>query len=232
MIPSPANFWQAFALSCASQHLQETQQERKKGKTRRQDKVKLSPAADVSWQLNPNIARRVRPKVAGMRAWASPQVLPSKRPASDKGKEDRSSRSLSSPPVFPYVSLSLPSRFVLNFERWRTNYSRQLFLSWKQSGSRCAIRGEKAADDSPADTRLCARRGGRVREKKFASGHIQLCVVESPFVYTCDRWMGLLVAAPSSFRSPKSPALSKSNNCAYRTADTRDHQPKHVCSHI
>lgn len=30
MIPSPANFWQAFALSCASQHLQETQQERKK----------------------------------------------------------------------------------------------------------------------------------------------------------------------------------------------------------
>lgn len=176
MIPSPANFWQAFALSCASQHLQETQQERKNGKPRRQDKVKLSPAADVSWQLNPNIARRVRPKVAGMRAWASPQVLPSKRPASDKGKEDRSSRSLSSPPVFPYVSLSLPSRFVLNFERWRTNYSRQLFLSWEQSGSRCAIRGEKAADDSPADTRLCARRGGRVRGEKVCEWpHPALC---------------------------------------------------------
>lgn len=62
-----------------------------------------------------------------------------------------------------------------------------------------------------------------VRRGKSLRGHIQLCVVESPFVYTCDRWMGLLLAAPSSFRSPKSPALSKSNNYTHKTGDMSDH---------
>lgn len=62
-----------------------------------------------------------------------------------------------------------------------------------------------------------------VRRGKSLRGHIQLCVVESPFVYTCDRWMGLLLAAPSSFRSPKSPALSKSNNYTRKTGDMSDH---------
>lgn len=47
--------------------------------------------------------------------------------------------------------------------------------------------------------------------EKVWEGTSSFFVVESPFVYTCDRWMGLLLAAPSSFRSPKSPALSKSN---------------------
>lgn len=55
--------------------------------------------------------------VAEMRARASPQVLPSKRPASNKGKEDRSSRSLSSLTLIPYVSRPPLSCFVLKFER-------------------------------------------------------------------------------------------------------------------
>lgn len=102
------------------------------------------------------------------------------------------------------------------------------FLSWKQSGSRCAIRRE----NSPAGAQLYARRVGRVRGEKVCEWPLPALCYGVPFVYTCDRWMGLLVAAPSSFRSPKSPALSKSNNCAYRAAYTRDHHPKHACPHV
>lgn len=57
-----------------------------------------------------------------MRVSASPQVISLKRPASDKGKGDRSSLSL--PAASVSLSLSpFPSCFVLKFERWRTNYS-------------------------------------------------------------------------------------------------------------
>lgn len=86
------------------------------------------------------------------------------------------------------------------------------------------LRREKVAPEvraEAAETHLrpwvlaVARRGGE--EKKVCEGAFGLCVVESPFVYTCDRWMGLVLAAPSSFRSPKSPALSKSSNCAHES---------------
>lgn len=52
-----------------------------------------------------------------MRAWASPQVLSSKRPASDKGKGDRSSRSLSLSPAAAHSLCLSPSLscFVLKF---------------------------------------------------------------------------------------------------------------------
>lgn len=96
---SPANFCQAVALSFASQHLQKTN-------SRPQYKLHLT-CTEAHWQLIPSITGRVWLKVTEMRAWASPQVLPSKRPASDKGKLDRSSRSLSSLPLFLYVSLPL-----------------------------------------------------------------------------------------------------------------------------
>lgn len=81
----------------------------------------------------------------------------------------------------------------------------------KERGGEKRKRQETTHQEAFGSARLSARRGKSLR------GRIQLCVVESPFVYTCDRWMGRLLAAPSSFRSPKSPALSKSNNYVRKT---------------
>lgn len=143
-----------------------------------------------------------------MRARASSQVLPSQRPASNKGKEDRSSRSLSSLPLIPYVSRPPLSCFVLKFERWRTNCGSNFWRATNVENPP-QVRGGRRRSTHLRGSGLRARR--RASQKKVWKGTSSFFVVESPFVYTCDRWMGLLLAAPSSFRSPKSPALSKSN---------------------
>lgn len=95
--PFSANLWQAAALSCASQHPQETE-------IREHYKLHL-PSIKAHCQLMKGIIFWALLDVMKMRASASPQLLSSKRPASDKGKGDRSCRSLSSLPLFLYVSL-------------------------------------------------------------------------------------------------------------------------------
>lgn len=126
------------------------------------------------------------------------------------------SLSLSPPPQSLYVSRPLSPALCSSFERWRTNCSRNFEL--KIHFLKICIQGVKTEKLSCWETThlwmVCCVRVP-VRRGKSLWGHIQLCVVESLFVYTCDRWMGLLLAAPSSFRSPKSPALSKSNNYAH-----------------
>lgn len=83
-------------------------------------------------------------------------------------------------------------------------------LDVKEKAKRKSATGAERTDDhSPEGAGLRPRR--RASSEKVWEGASSFFVVESPFVYTCDRWMGLLLAAPSSFRSPKSPALSKSN---------------------
>lgn len=118
----------------------------------------------------------------------------------------------------PLLSLSLladthslclsPSSLLLCAQVWAlTRQLRQQLLT-----------GKKCRTEKPPQVRRRRRKStylrapgsGRVAEKVW-EGTSSFFVVESPFVYTCDRWMGLLLAAPSSFRSPKSPALSKSN---------------------
>lgn len=104
-----------------------------------------------------------------MRARASPQVLSSKRPASNKGKEDRSSRSLSSLTLSSYVSRPALSCFVLKFERWRTNcgsnFRRERNVE-KKNGHRCAGEDE---DHLPGGAGLRPRR--RASRKKFERAH-------------------------------------------------------------
>lgn len=219
MILSPANFWQAFALSCASQHLQETQKE-----TRQQDKTQTLTCNGCLWQLIPAIARRVRPKVAGMRAWASPQVLPSTRPASDKGKRGPL-LSLSLPAASVSLCLSIPP-LPLCAQVWALTHQllRQLFPGNEVAPGARSEGGGRTHLRASGRARVAVRRGwGGRGEKKVWEGTSSFVLWSPPFVYTCDRWMGLLLAAPSSFRSPKSPALSKSNNYARRTVDMCDH---------
>lgn len=185
MILSPANFWQAFALSCASQHLQETQKE-----IRQQDKTQTLTCNGCLWQLIPAIARRVRPKVAGMRAWASPQVLPSTRPASDKGKRGPL-LSLSLPAASVSLCLSIPP-LPLCAQVWALTHQllRQLFPGNEVAPGARSEGGGRTHLRASGRARVAVRRGwGGRGEKKFERAHPALCCGVPPLsTRVIDGW--------------------------------------------
>ena len=140
----------------------------------------------------------------------------------------------------PLLSLSLPARpcssrslslsLLLCAQVWAlTHQLQQQLLTGKKhktpkdsapwGAKRTAVSRSEATHlggGAACSARVAVRRGGG---KKFWEGTSSFVLWSPPFVYTCDRWMGLLLAAPSSFRSPKSPALSKSNNYAHNNID-------------
>lgn len=150
-------------------------------------------------------------------AWLS---IPSSSPESapHQTKEKRTAP-LALSPRSQCLSMSLTRSPLLCAQVWAlTHQLQQQLLTGNKRRKSLQVR--KQRQQTTHLRTLCSARVA-VRREKSLRGHIQLCVVESPFVYTCDRWMGLLLAAPSSFRSPKSPALSKSNNYAHKRMGDR-----------
>lgn len=125
-----------------------------------------------------------------MRVSTSPQVVSSKRPASDKGKGDRSSRSLS--PRSHCPSMSLAPSLLLCAQLWALTHQLQQQLLTGNKIEKDAPGLQAEAVIRPETTHLGAAWSARVasRRGKSLRGHIQLCVVESPFVYTrvIDGW--------------------------------------------
>lgn len=150
-----------------------------------------------------------------MRLWASPQLLSSTRIRQRK----RGTAPLPLPARRRSLSMSLAllsPALCSSLERWRTNYSPQLLTgnSLQEWGGEKTQSG--VALTCGAARRLRApvgRRGGGW--KKFVEGTSSFVLWSPPLsTRVIDGW-GSFLAAPSSFRSPKSPALSKSNNYSH-----------------